>query len=345
MHLNTSLANHTLQTAVPIRHKVYNKALKLVSVNKPYKAPYTFCGEKNNLADVLQRNKQEIANHFNAEVNADKGTIGNIPVIIKFVNFVPHNPTTKELDCNTKHKWWRCIKNNGEKQVITSCFLHGDKKCMPHEQAAQQSALFAPEEAHNVPDSWIVKEGEESFIIHNEPAHETQLEIITETFYKTGKLSSDIIDAFQIDVEASIRKEYPIARKPPKELGAEIRTEPLHPSEKILYRLLFWSGELKINRENFYKGGIHNLRLGKTGALACFYFYKRELAVALWCPKSQITPSKPKPMPPIRVICGVPGSKDNYAPKASDKVMEKWNFLIKLLKTKTEIYSGNNFFV
>jgi len=346
MHLLDGFGLYRLQTYEKVKHKIFDpKTSKIITVNRQFQDPYLREAKIDDLTDLLKRNKVDIERTWGAKVNPKNKTVGKVSVRMRFSAFAQHIPTSKEIGCAKTHRWWRCELVKGKRKIITSFFHNGDNDCEAREEGIKSHRFFTPEETHEIPKNWVVRKGEKGVIQHNALPHKQRLELIKEAVQTNGIAWSDIISQFDFGITETIQAEYPMATKAPKELGAEILTLGLRPSDKVLYRLLHWSGKLNIKEGNFYKGDIHNLRLGKTGALACFYFYKKELAVALWCPKSKLLPEKPKKVPAIIVTCGVPGSANPYAPKATADVMEKWNFLIKLLKARTEIYSGNNFYV
>lgn len=156
-------------------------------------------------------------------------------------------------------------------------------------------------------------------------------------------MSLSIMENLGISAEEVFTKTFPIV-KGRSGKGYTILSKPLQHSEKILYRLLHWVEGLKINQKEFYKGHLVNLRLEDTGAIASFFFHKKEIACELWVPTKQaIPPEKLELVGPIQITCGVPGSKITNAPTAKPKVIELWDLLLKLLQTKTNIYPGNNF--
>lgn len=238
------------------------------------------------------------------------------------------------------------MKQKGKKVLITSFFSQGDKDCEAYEECIKTHRLFVPEATHPVPPHWIVNTSEVGIITRKPLSKGKKYELFKEVRENLTPVSNQILEIFDTDEDEVFSSTFPIA-KASKEKGCTILSKYLPHSEKVLYRLLHWVGEIQVKKGDFYKGHLLSLALGNTGAVADFFFFKKEISCELWCPKRQCIPPK---NPPVKrggfsVSSDIPGIKIKGRPTAKPEVLEKWNLLLKILQTKTLIYPGNNFTV
>lgn len=169
---------------------------------------------------------------------------------------------------------------------------------------------------------------------------EEAIQLLNETINAGNTHWSNIMEITNTSNKKLFELAYPIERHVK---GYRTLSKKMRYTEKVLYRLLYWTDELIIKKGDFYKGTIVTFKLGTLDAYASFYFWKKEIACELICGTKEVT------FPPkqcgLKIIAGAPGSKNAGQPIPSLAAKNTWMFLMKLLSTKTTVYSGNNFVV
>lgn len=347
MHLKDATPTHILETKTKVVCEVLNwKSGKIEQVRQKAMIHEWLPGKKNDVTDILQRNRKLILEKFpKAKINAKKKTIDGVEMRAVKSTYPTHNPTHEEIGCHPRHHWFRCEIRNGKKVIVTSILSPSEENRGNTYETAKNHKFFVENQVHPIPKNWVIKPGEYSFI-QSPGLTKAEKVVVFEETIQAGKFHSPVCNAFNVQIEDIFAEQFPVfkAKRGKKYSGRHVKSTFLKPPEKILYRMLHWIPGLKIDGCQFYKGNIVELKLANTGAIAQFQFHKKELAVYLWCPSNQIIePKKPEKQHIISIECGTPGSKSSNQFKPKPEVLHHWNILLKVLKTKTLIYPGNNF--
>lgn len=332
-----------LETTIPVRYKTYDKRMRLVTVRAIYKFD-SFWHPARDLRQLLTESREELTSRLGlGKVDPKKGTVGGVPVrMVPTTTYPEDHLTAAELKAPEGYRYWKVLPD-GKTVRLLSIWDHEqehvDKRDRLGRKIANDERYLKPVEVP-LPRGWKVVQPFSGFM----PDRNKRVLVTPEqaqaklSGYLDGSTSSQIEELFgwpsQEELVPLVFKRRASAHKDAKYW--EVTGTKFEHSERVLYRLLHYYSPLKIS--DFYKGHLLRLHHPKGTAFADLGIWKCEIDIRLYVDKAVCTQLKPAAV----VRGGWAGAQKGEV--ACPAAMTAWcELLVKLLQTKTMIYSGNNF--
>jgi hypothetical protein len=344
-----------LQTAVPVRHRTFDKHLRPITVCRPYRLESWWPAK--DLADLIRKAQFDIK-RLGWKSDAKKGTVNGIPMRrIPSTTYQDEQFTAAELKAPPGYRYWTVDPK--ERTVTLLCMWQHDQDRMQQDPKLWKRVLDDPRYIAPMtvplPKGWVLsysKSRQPDKSIIKTPVVsgylEDRLGKVHITFEAaTAKLAekldhpdcSEVDDAFGWPQQEEIVNEVFRRRSARQNKGAqfwEITGKRLKNSPQVLYRAMHFFGATKLTE--LYKGHLVRLHHPQGLAFVEIGTWKCEMEIRLYVDKTRCQQIKSAAM----VRAGAPGSQSDKV-KAPAEAMDWYNLLLRLLETKAMIYSGNNF--
>ncbi len=337
-----------LETCIPVKHKKYvGMGLKQVTVNEIMR--FEQWHPAADLTALLKYYREEFkCSRRGWKVNLREGTVNGVKVRrVESDTWQPDNFSAVELKAPPGYRYWQC--DPAAKTVTVTCMWQWERASLEKSRKRWQQVLQDPDYLPPVicpmPDGWVeTKPTENSGWLSDRnvkkvmPMERAQHNLVG---LLDGTVDWAIEQAFNRPEQDELVPLVFSRRKPRLKNDSErkfweVTGRHLKDPSKALYRMLHYFGGVKI--EDCYKGHVLRIWHPKGVCWADLEFWKYELSARLvvdsgWC-------TKLKNISCVRA--GVPGGNAGEL-ECQAAQMAWFNLLLRLLETKTMIYSGNNF--
>lgn len=327
------------QTIWPVKHRKYNEKWKLVTVNEVFASDSWWPAR--DLKELLTASKRDNKSH-GWSTNVSRGTVAGVKVKrVPSDTFPTDNFTAAELNPPPGYRYWQVVPEKKIVRLLCS-FASDIPKSRKLRKLFEQHPYYVPPIEVPLPDGWIVDDRLNGWI---EGVPDPKIANPQEMLQRSldGNLNWEVESAFfRESLEDLVRLVFKRKSSGDAECWAVAGQTFDDDSPNALYRLLHYFTERKkpFKIDDFYKA--HLLRLHHP-TIACFLdvgFWKCWLEVRLYVDKTLC--KQLKPASPIRA--GAPGSQSDEV-EAPAETLDWYRLFVRLLGTKTAVYSGNNFVV
>jgi hypothetical protein len=329
-----------LHTTVPIRYQSYDKALRPIKVTGIYKFE-SFWHPAKTLRQLLRECKGELSRY--GKVNSKDGTVGGVPVkMVPSTTYPEDQLTAAELKAPKGYRYWEVLPDSKTVQLL-SVWDHEqvdvEKKTARGKRIANDSRYLPPVTV-SMPPGWVIVAPFSGYLPDRNKRVVPTLEQAQAKLagLLDGSTSESIEEVFGWPNQEDLVHIAFKRRTPPKKDCKfwEITGQQFKDSEKVLYRILHYFAP--INIQDFYKGLLIRLHHPTGQAFIDLGTWKREIDIRLYIDKTICTQLKSAAI----VRGGWAGAQKNEV--SCPPEMTAWyELMVKLLQTKTMIYSGNNF--
>lgn len=347
-----------LETIGPVKHKRCNNKFKIVTVNKPYR--FDMWHTASDLPELIRKFEFEIKQH-GWKADARAGTVnGHKMRRVESDTYPDDQFTAKELKAPPGYRYWTC---NPEEKTVTLLRMwdHDEREYHKKPKLWRRIAAdprYLPPLTVPMPEGWVV-----TYSKTQQPDGSIQKKAIVsgwledrnvsvkpsfdEAFAKLQGLLAGTVDwrieqAFNWpEKDELVQLAFAVRRPRSLNKAAKFwqitgKTFTKADSPKVLYRAYHYFHTYKL--DELYKGHLVRLYHPQGIAWADIGTWKCEMEIRLCADSARCKQLKSASI----VRAGAPGSHSDEV-SAPVEVMQWYGLLVKLLETKTMIYSGNNF--
>lgn len=355
MRRKTSYPYCFLQTANPVRHEICDKHLRKITVCRPYRLDSWWPAR--DLAELIRKAKFDIRRH-GWKHDAKAGTVNGIPMRrIPSTTYQDEQFTAAELKAPPGYRYWSLDPK--AHTVTLLCMWKHDQDRMQQKPSlwrrVQADPRYLPPLTVPLPKGWVL-----TYSKTQQPDKS-----IVKVPVVIGYLE-DRLGKVQIPFEAALaklkdlldRKDCPeveeafgwpqfdeivsdVFRRRParRNQGAQfwqVTGQRLKDSPQVLYRAMHYFGSTQLTE--LYKGHLVRLHHPQGIAFIDIGTWKCEMESRLYVDKTRCQQLRPASI----LRAGAPGSHSDEV-RAPAEAMRWYRLMLRLLNTKTMIYSGNNF--
>lgn len=355
MRRSTSPPYCHLETVIPVKHKKLNEKFKEVTVTEPYRFQSWWTAK--DLPELIRKASYDIK-QYGWKSDAKKGTVNGIPMRrIESDVYQDDQFTAKELNAPAGYRYWKCDPET--KTVTLLRFWDHDierlKKNRRRWKRIESDPRWLPPLTVPMPDGWEVtwsktqqpdKSVTKTEIVSGwlEDRNTSPKITAAEAQEKlsgllNGTVDWQIEDAFgwpnQENLVLQVFRKRSRISKDAKFWQITGKTFENSDSPKVLYRAMHYFAATKL--DELYKGHLVRVYHPEGIAWCDIGTWKCEMEIRLLADKEHCKQVKPASF----VQLGQPHESNTV--KAPKFIRDWYDLLVKLLKTKTMIYSGNNF--
>lgn len=331
-----------LETVKPVRHKTWNKNFKQVSVFRRYR--FEGWEVAKDLPELIEKYRHKIES-YGWKCDPRKGTVNGLPVRrVESDTYQDERFTVAELKAPPGYGYWKCDPK--AKTVTLLCMFDFDmdryRKNRKLWKKITSDPRYLPPLTVPMPDGWVLTHSKQidrdkkitlipqlsSFLDGRPPTppltFEQAFEKLAGFLDKTVNWRVEAAVGWPTNVEELRPLVFTI--KPPRAAKGRKywqitgKTFANADSPKVLYRAMHYFGKTKLTE--LYKGHLVRVHHPKGDAFADIGTWKCEMEIRLYADAAQ-----------------------SETVQTSAEIRAWYDLLIKMLETKTSIYSGNNFVV
>lgn len=333
-----------LRTKRIIKFKTYDKRMRVKTVHARFTFD-SFWHPAHTLEELLTAGKGSLMGRYGVKtIDAKRGLVNKEPVELRRTNTFPQvDFTAKELNAPRGYRYWSV--DPVSKLVTVSCFSTSHLKDIAEKTPLGIKMLADPRYRapliRPLPKGWKIIEPFSGIIMEHCRTTKLTTQQLQDGLYHLLKdpQNEELNDIFNWPYKNEIVSQLFRRRSPRIAKGSkfvEVSGGRLKPAEKALYRLLHYWSPIRI--EDFYKGHVLRLYHPTGDAWIDVETWKCEMATRFYVKKEKCVVNEA--VSAIRL--GMPGGHNTEVD--CDITLRKWyNLFLRLISTKTMIYSGNNF--
>jgi hypothetical protein len=348
MHRTTTPPLCFLETANPVWHNRFDKHFRQRKVCGRFR--FDQWHPAHSLSELIKAFEPDI-NRRKWRSDPEKGTVNGIKMRLIRSRVYPDDTFTRsEIGAPNGYTWWEYLPDTKKVRILSVSPSSQAKVDSGTEQGTRIVAdpRYLPPLLRALPKGWKTTGNLSGYIPEDRPSAAISVESALHylTAFADGKPDDGAGGAFDVP---EITKCFPVLFCPRVPRSAKSRkfveaaSARVSNSPSVLYRLLFWSGELKVTADDFYKGRAWQFFHPNGRWFINVEFWKRELSLRLYVAEDEAKIVK-RETGPISIRCGIPGSHNGEI-RTKKEAREYFRLFRKIIRRRTMIYSGNNFAV